>query len=120
MKHVLILIVGILIGLGLFFGISALQGSEVPETDVTEGTTTTEPTEIVTEPNLILEAEPWDEDGVLRELLLNIPNAWKFSNCTTYGDCLLYYGYDNNVGSTETLDMAVVDPVTGEVHGTTA
>ena len=118
MKHALIFVVGLLIGLGLYWGIASLVSEDSPEPVVTETTETTEPTEPVTEPNLIEEGKPWDEEGLLTELILQIPGAWGYSDCLPFGEDLLFYGYDSHMGTTSGVDLLLMDPVTGEIKGT--
>ena len=118
MKHALIFLVGLLIGLGLYWGIGSLISEDGPEDIATELTETTEATEPATEPNLIDEGQPWDEDGVLTELTLQIPGAWRYSYCIPFGEKLLFYGYDSHLSTDYTMEFLLINPVTGQITAT--
>lgn len=97
-----------LLCLGLLWGCAY---EAVPTVSTVE--TTTEPTP---PPNLVQQGSPWDEDGMLTEIFFTVSGAWKYTYAMGFGDQLLLYGYDSHLGKGRTLELLVVDPVTGEAQ----
>lgn len=59
--------------------------------------------------------QPWDTDGALVELPLDIPNALIYTSYTIFDGDLLLWSQDNHRNDQVTTDISIVDLDTGEV-----
>ena len=86
--------------------------SDTPETTVPA--TTEGPTEPPI-PWIEELATPWDEEGALVELPLNIPNGLHYRSTLVYGDDLLLWSVDDHKANIHTLELCLLELDTGEV-----
>lgn len=80
-------------------------------------TAITLPEETQPEIRILDGAEPWDSEGVLLEIPLNIPDALHYSNAGDFDGSLLLWNLDDHIQDVYTLELCVVDLQTGLVTG---
>lgn len=82
--------------------------------------TTTVPTETQTAtqppiPWIEAVGKPWDKDGVLTELPLDIPDALHYNGAMAFGCDLLLWSVDSHLENVHTLELCLVELDTGSV-----
>lgn len=70
-----------------------------------------------TEPWLDRVSAPWDEEGVLLEVPLTIPDSLHYTAAMEFDGDLLLWSYDSHVANTQILELCVVDLHDGSVIG---
>ena len=70
-----------------------------------------------TQASILDGASPWDEEGALLEIPLNIPDALHYTAALEFDGDLLLWNIDSHLPQTHILEMCVVDLKTGEVIG---
>lgn len=63
-------------------------------------------------------ANPWDQEGALRELTLEIPDGMSCTNVMEFDGDLLFWGLDSQQGKVVTLEMCLVELDDGTVRAT--
>lgn len=102
----------------LLYGCSLPNDPIPPAEEDNASTATTEATAPEAVPNLIDTGMPWDREGVLTEIFLTLPGAWRYHEVMVWDDLFLLYGRDSHLEQTNFIHLALVDPLTGEIHGT--
>ena len=103
----------------ILFALFLLAGctGNAPETTVPE-TTLPETTVPVTEPVIPWidqVGSPWDRDGVLRELDLDVPGGLHYTSAREFNGDLLLWSNDNHLKDTYTLELCLLDLESGSV-----
>ena len=112
----------ILLVILLFAGCAGNQQSAETTAAPTEATvapaeTTAPPTE-PSIPWIDTAANPWDKEGALRELTIEIPDGMSYTNVMEFDGDLLLWGLDSQQGKVVTLEMCLVELDDGTVRAT--